>query len=56
MMPFLRKKIEINYYFYLAVVYTDALQLVMMIGGIICVIFLGLNITGGAGRGFENCE
>lgn len=27
--------------------YTDALQLVMMIGGIICVMFLGLNISGG---------
>lgn len=29
--------------------YTDALQLIMMIGGIICVMFLGLNVTGGLG-------
>lgn len=31
-------------------VYTDALQLIMMIGGIICVMFLGLNVTGGLGN------
>lgn len=41
--------LDVTNFFYLlkAVVYTDALQLIMMIGGIVCVMCLGLKDTGG---------